>query len=526
MTSDWLANLRALAQNTAPSARDLVLRLTEGGPGPDLGLRNRGGKPIPGVVVGGRVRALVSAYDEPKEAERWAQDVGGGTVAVFGGGGQEAFSALARHGVRLAFWVEPRLEVWQSLLTWQDWTPWLADARWVPVGPGVAWEQTLRNRYHPLWDGAFQTLEWRGAIEGTERLWDDTRAATLLALDSITSDASTQARFGERWYRNTLTNLKRLSRGAVSGCEGARVVVAGAGPSLEDALEDVDHRTWLAQRSQTGDRLFATDTALPALTARGIVPDLVLCLDGQLPSYHHFVPPRPAVPLVADLASIPLLGRLGMPMVRYLSGHPFTRVIHRVFPEIPVLDGSLGNVSGLGLTLARAMGARSVEAWGVGFSYRNGQAYARGTYVYELAGRKADRLGPWESRLGAACYGASGLRRTFDEAGRALDTTPLLRDYQRRWDAAPPSVHRVDLSHGDAQARWPGFVEHWRNRLVTLPLPLRGAPVHSFVLGLEKDQRIDWWALWPLALSLHRQGVGEGDLPVAVVERALSFLED
>jgi hypothetical protein len=384
----------------------------------------------------------------------------------------------------------------------------------------------LVNRYQPVWDGAFRSLEWRSAVEGHQAVWDDHRKEARRVLESVASDASTQARFGERWYRNTLVNLKRLKAGEVAGCPGARVVVAGAGPGLDEALSDPTNRRWLADRPETGDRLFSTDTALPALSARGIVPDLVLCLDGQLPSYHHFVTPPPPVPLVADLASIPFLGRLPMPQVRFLSGHPFGAVVKRNFPELPFLDGSQGNVSGLGLATARALGAKSVDSWGVGFVYRNGQAYAHDTYVYELAGRRAGRLDPWETRLGASCYGASGLERTRDEQGRAIDTTPLLRDYRRRWDAAPTSVAPVALAHGAAGYRWVQFVAAWRKSLADLPLPPPDARFPSFVKSLDADRRADWWALWPLALAMHRQGVPVTELPRAVVGRALSFLQD
>jgi len=394
------------------------------------------------------------------------------------------------------------------------------------TGAPEAWRATILDRYHTLWDGAFRSLDWRGATSGHEELWDPYRRAATEALDALASDASTQARFAERWYRNTLANLKRLKTGSVPGCPGAVVAVAGAGPSLDDALESPENRNWLDDRPDTGDRLFSTDTALPALTARGIVPDLVLCLDGQLPSYHHFVPARPpGVPLVADLSSLPFLDRIGMPVVRYLSGHPFGAVIRRFFPELPVLDGSLGNVSGLALTTAQALGARSVETWGVDFAYRDGQAYAKGTYVYPQAERRSDRVTPMESRLGASCYAARGRERTRDVHGHAWDTTVLLRDYRHRWDQPRVPVAPIHLAHTEAGPRWRLFAEHWQNRLESLPLPGRGLNFHTYVRGLPIGQRQDWLALWPLALAIHRQREATDDLPRIVQARALSFLD-
>lgn len=522
MKGPWESNLAALRGR--PSLGPWLADLEAMGPAPDLGLRNRQGQPVPGWVDSGRPRALSSTYDPGTEAARWCEGWAGGTAVVFGGAGRAAADALGPRGLRLAFWVEPRREVWRSLFTWEDWTPWLTRDEWVPVTDLEAWGQTFRNRYHPLWDGGLRAFEWRGA--GSPGLWEAPRKTLAASLDAVASDASTQARFGERWYRNTLTNLRRLKPESVPSWPGARVVVAGAGPSLEDALSDPQNLDWLGSRTRTGDRLVCADTALPALTARGVVPDVVFCLDGQLASYHHFVPAHPPAPVVADLASLPLFDRLGVPVVRYLSGHPLGRVIHRWFPELPTLDGSLGNVSGLAWQTAWALGARTVDTWGVDFAYRDGQAYARGTYVYDLAGRRADRLVPLETRLGASCYGARGRERTLDQGSRAWDTTPLLRDYRRRWEAAFPTPGTGVLSHRGAEGRWNRFRDDWTLRLERLPLPPSAARFHPFVRGLTPETREDWWALWPLALALHRGGVPVEELPRTTRDQALTFLHD
>jgi Protein of unknown function DUF115 len=527
LNSVWHDNLKALELRTDPESQRLADHLSRLGPSPDLGMRDRQGRILPGLVHQGRPRSLVSTFDPVKEASRWAEDWTGGSAVVFGGAGRNAAEAL--NDFRLAFWVEPRMEVWQSLFTCEDWTTWISRDEWIPVaGPAPEFQALVLERYHPLWDGSFRTLDWKGATSGQEALWDPYRKGVLEALDALASDASTQARFGERWYRNALVNLKRLKASSVPGCRGAVVVVAGAGPTLGDALENPVHLRWLEGRAGSGDRLFSTDTALPALTSRGIVPDLVLCLDGQLPTVHHFVPARPpGVPLVADLSSLPFLDRIGMPVVRYLSGHPFGAIVRRFFPDLPLLDGSLGNVSGLALAAARSMGAGRVETWGVDFAYREGQAYARGTYVYALAQKNASRLTPLESRLSASCYGAKGLERTRDQRGRAWDTTPLLRDYRDRWKT-PPRDAEVVLAHGDASLRWEAFADHWRGCLNALPFPAMGSrvPFHAFVRSLPRDQRQDWLALWPLALAMSRHGGNSPeDLPRIVRSRALAVLD-
>ncbi len=507
----WQDNLAFLTRRD-PWSRALAEKLTPGGPGPDWGLRSRAGQTLPGIVAGGAPRSLVSTFDADREAQRWAE---GETVAVLGGAGVQAALALRSQGTRLALWIEPRLDVWRSLMTWQDWTA--LDDGWLPLLTPADVGNALTQRYHPLWDGGFRVLEWRSAVTGFENLWDEHRQAAARALDDVAADVSTQARFAERWYRNTLANLRALKPADAGNWTPAKTVIAGAGPGLDDALDDPVRRRWLDGRADHGGRLLSTDTALPALTSRGVIPDLVLSLDGQLATYHHFVPARPDVPLVADVASLPLLGRLGMPLVRYLTRHPFSAVVKRFFPELPTLDAPGGHVSALAWSTASALGATIIEAWGADFGYRDGKAYAQGTYVYE---RRNTRLVPLETSLGSLCYAAEGLESRI-EADHVWSTTPRLRDYRKRWP--PASSPRARLAHEGADGRWPQFARDWRRRLETLPLPPDRNRMQIFVRTLADDVRQDWLALWPLALALFRQGLTN---PGDVVERALDLLQD
>jgi len=175
---------------------------------------------------------------------------------------------------------------------------------------------------------------------------------------------------------------------------------------------------------------------------------------------------------------------------------------------------------------ALALGARTVDTWGVDFAYRNGQAYAHGTYVYALAGRAQGRLCPLETRLGLSTYAARGRVRT-ELKGIPWDTTPLLRDYRARWDAFSSSPPPTTLAHGNAAGRWEAFAADWRRRLVSLPLPPKADKFPGFVRDLPQDRLEDWRALGPLALALHRETGLEGiSLLKTVQDKALSFLED
>ena len=84
MTGFFEANLNALTRRDDPDAGILFRDLTARGPGPDLGLRDRTGKVLPGLVHAGRPRSRVSTFDPAKEADRWVSAASeAGTAAVF-----------------------------------------------------------------------------------------------------------------------------------------------------------------------------------------------------------------------------------------------------------------------------------------------------------------------------------------------------------------------------------------------------------------------------------------------------------
>jgi hypothetical protein len=99
---------------------------------------------------------------------------------------------------------------------------------------------------------------------------------------------------------------------------------------------------------------------------------------------------------------------------------------------MPRIDTSGGNVTHAAVSLARALGARHIAVFGADFSYPEGKAYARGTYLYDYFWTEQNRFSPAEGRFYSFVH-SSALTRREVHGDRILYTNPLLRSYRERF---------------------------------------------------------------------------------------------
>lgn len=120
---------------------------------------------------------------------------------------------------------------------------------------------------------------------------------------------------GSLQVRNLIANLALLAEGRdfASLSTTHPVVVAGAGPSLEDALPVLR-----AVRDRV--LLVAVDTALPRLIAESLAPDIVVALEAQVVNLQDFLTRGdPGMLLACDLSSHPAVPRLFAGRVFFFS---------------------------------------------------------------------------------------------------------------------------------------------------------------------------------------------------------------
>jgi len=461
-------NARVLEGNLAALAGDPLLAslLLREQPSRELVfLDSTGGLPVP-ARAGARARPYHSTVDPQREGQRLAaQYADGGYLVALGLGAGYHLRPLLTHpemGRLLIVERDPALA--RAVLERIDLRNLLLDRRVrLLLGPepeevGAA----LLAEYLPAVHGKLRTMPLRASVEEHESYYRRVVAAIQRALEQVAGDYSVQARFGGKWYRNTLANLELAERCSFALPPIEAAAVAGAGPSLERQLE-------LLSGLRPRPFLIATDTALPALLGRGIIPDLAVSIDCQLSSYHHFLQGLPShVPLVLDLASPPILSRSARRAMFFASAHPLARYLSARWRALPPVDSSGGNVAHAAVSVALQLGARELYLLGLDFSYPEGKPYSRGTYLYPLFGSGASRLAPLEGGLLSFVFTRPGLYRE-QGLGFLRYGTPQLLGYKERLEALA----------GSSEARFTALP----GRGAALKLPERELPAAAGVSG-------------------------------------------
>jgi hypothetical protein len=212
-------------------------------------------------------------------------------------------------------------------------------------------------------------------------------------------------RMGRLWTKNIIANLGSMRWEAVSPIHagGKPVVVCGAGPSLDEALPVLRaHRETLF--------ILACDTASGALAQAGVVPDAVVCLEGQIYNVEDFLPlqGKPTT-LIADLTSHPssyraLPGPLNLTLSEYTESAFLSRLAASGLPV--TLVPPLGSVGVLAIRIARLLGGR-ILVTGLDFAFNQGKTHCSGSPADLRARRRESRTdkrgAAWASSFRDGC---------------------------------------------------------------------------------------------------------------------------
>lgn len=319
-------------------------------------------------------RYLASSYNPIQQAQRAAQAL---TLAeqtlyilyrpLFGYGLETLLEKLPPSSRILC------IETDQSLFA-------LTSAEYQKIVPNSSKSLYVRTQWGPSLDG--QILKWG--------LWNF-RYCKVISLGSPPVDEKldgiflylqekivrywknrmTQIRLGRRWILNIFRNIKAMEQGEDLPETNKPVLVAGAGPSLDNLL--------MEEWNREDFFLLAVDTALPALTARGFKPDGVINLDGQYyNSLDYYQQPREIL-LFSDLTAWPstLRNRRNLYFISEFTEMPFLSDIKESLnvPGIP----PMGSVGVLALSIALALTKKEVILAGLDFAFPPGQSHCRGS---------------------------------------------------------------------------------------------------------------------------------------------------
>jgi len=464
------ANLRALD----PSHPGLVSRLRGLPETPDRGRwsPSRAGP----VTVSRDGVTLVSTFDPVTEAVRAIPEDEDSDFFVFPGlGAGYLVEAAATQYPDLPLLIAEADPQWfREVLVHRDLTALWESPRVVPL---VGSDQEIGEFLGALACRTVRTVVSRPWAARDPAWYQSVAAQVASAQARSRVNLATARRFRDLWHRNLLKNEAAASVHPVSALEqrwkGVPVVVAAAGPSLSDSfawMETHRHRFVLV----------AVDTAWPALAAQGLVPEVLVVLDGQYANSRHVdrVPP-PATLVVTEWTGPPRAFRLA-PGRTYVAAtsvpllRPREEAVWGALGALP----SGGSVATACWSLALHLGAREVAFAGLDLGYPRDQTHVPGSQFEEAVHRRSGRFRPAET-LGLALRGLEGLSwRASLDGGRVLSDPrmDLFRDWLSAAVAARPEVRAVNLGRrgsvvpglGPAPA---GYGDDWLPRGPSVAVP-------------------------------------------------------
>lgn len=386
-------------------------------------------------------------------------------------------------------------------------------------------KEYLLLNYLPAVSGNLHILNLRSRFSIEETYFTTILAGIEELLELLSADFSVQSHFGKRWFINTLSNLKTAQSVKNILPPIKKAIITGAGPSLESQLPSLkEHRK--------SSFLIATDTSLPFLIKNEIKPDLVISIDCQHITFHHFFAGFPKdVPLVLDLASPAWLTRQSDNIVFFTSGHPFSQFVNGNWRSFPYIDTSGGNVSHAAISLADKLGAKKILLYGVDFSYPQGKSYARGTYLYPYFMSTSNRFTSTESSFVSFIFYNKKTVTKQTKDGIIYTTTPMI-SYKERLEKASISLNAKIIqfggigvpiklpekniseykrsnitpffSAGSSSNNWIDFLKEYSNKLKNLPEP--GVSLSEYYSKLTSSQKNLCTTLFPAAAALRRSG--------------------
>lgn len=368
-------------------------------------------------------RALYSPRDPLKTAERAFIEPQAATLYVcpsplLGYGLERLAKRLPESAALIAFDINAELEAVSARFApiWQN-----NRARYVPKAD----EAALNSALEALSAHRFQEIKLI-AFSGGYAL-DKTRFDRLFGfccrfLHNLKQNAATLRHFGRRWYTNIIRNFNAFScQGGLSLGQSADPVLAvGAGESLEACMP-------LLKACRARYRLFAVDTALPALLACGLSPDAVFAIEGGYANINDFFSGGGCpVPLAADIAVYPGVARLQKTRF-FSSSFDSSALLKRVqaYSSLPVIP-PLGSVGVAVCALALQYTSGPVICCGLDFGFSLGKTHAKGSYAHTAMLNGWSRLRPNAMLAGQL---QRPLLRGATDKGAPVLSDPVLAGY-------------------------------------------------------------------------------------------------
>jgi hypothetical protein len=254
---------------------------------------------------------------------------------------------------------------------------------------------------------------WRLEAELYDALADALRRD--IALDW--GNAMTLVKLGRRYIRNGVRNLALLARKPSLSClsfGNSPILVLGAGPSLDETLDGLMVAFKASPGKFMGEsplgepgilqgdpaarpfKIICVDTALSALKARNIKPDLAVALESQHWNLRDFIGSGDwEIPVAMDLSALPATAAF-LGGQSFLFFTPWTTIgLFDRLEEAGLLPERflpLGSVGLSAVAIALRLGSGPVITGGLDFSFTQDKYHARSTPGHLEKLRRQNRL--------------------------------------------------------------------------------------------------------------------------------------
>jgi hypothetical protein len=453
------------------------------------------GSGFPTAYVGNQ--ALHSRYDPPAEAEKYINSLhfreGVRFFILLEPGLGYAASALRKRFPDSAILILHVSDFFASQNNYSESCP-----AWSP-GSGTTLLRFLEDHIPDTEAASIALIEWRPSQAAFGRAYLRLFAETVEYIKRADANKRTAENFGKRWFKNVFKNLAILKKAPRYRPFDAPLVVAGAGPSLAEAIPLLAE-----QKKKAPLFILAVSSSAPALLAADILPDLILSSDGGNWALLHLYeairkPPHSAfaaalsAALPSQFAALPWLpigdGSLWQNTLLRSMGLPFASLPQR------------GTVTATALDLAFRLCRGKVYIAGTDLARRDILTHARPHSFERLLTEKAGRLNPAYSRcfFRARAMASSGSHEIYAQwFARQMDAYPD-RLFSLGKNSAVFAKRSADALPRDAEGPQPMPAE-----IVSLQNPRAAEGAATTLLGAldsEPSGRILVEELAPLLLS-------------------------
>lgn len=455
-------NLRALSQSQPELAKCLASFQPEGRVEVTA---SASGEPTAVIsLADGSQKRLHSRREPRHDAVQWAQNFKRETfqsVALMGVGlgyPLEEFLRVHAATTKTLWAFESSLEVFRAMLSWKDWTSILEDPR-IRFFVGVdefGFRRLASDGFQQVIVDGIELHEYAPSVQ-CDPGWYTARGRDIRdIIRQWTTELVTVMTNGVLFQVNTLKNFTTLSGSylfrEVGGIlKGHPAIMVSAGPSLNK------NGSQLAQ-AKGKIPIISVDTSLRILQRHGVVPDLVVSIDGLAVSVRHFegVETLDRIPLVYDLEVAPGVVD-NYPGPKFLVGTDKPRFYSWLEDAV---TGPLEQMT-KGLTVAQAAflllarhGANPIILVGqdLSFEREGGKTHAEGAAFQGRFQPGEGKQGKWEDPLKPTGLKDVPILWVPANDGGEVPTTHTLFAYLKRFedDIANTGVTAINATEGGA----------------------------------------------------------------------------